>query len=424
MGDVTYGACCVDDLSASALGCSLLVHYGHSCLVPSLPQDDAGAGHGRSRAPGGASGLVPIPVLYVFVEIAIDTSHFVETVVAHIPGHTRLSLLGTVQFLKAVHGARAPLRERYGTGQGEGGGVDVPQAKPLSAGETLGCTAPRIARAPGATSGPEPESAIVFLADGRFHPEAAMLMNPGVPLYRYDPYSRLLTREEYDHAAMRAHRTRALESARGARVWGLILGTLGRQGSPALLLHLRALLSALGREHVVVLLSEIFPAKLALFRGVDAWVQVREGGARGGAVRGGGWWRDAMHAERPRAPHTPTCPLPGTGPTPGARAPTHPRAVWPRARRRRSRALGSRSTGATRSTRRCSRRSRRRWRLARASGAPPRASTTPWTTTRARAARTPTTRRPTRARPRVPRAARRARGTAGRAAASDGGRHE
>ena len=34
MGDVTYGACCVDDYSARALGCELLVHYGHSCLVP------------------------------------------------------------------------------------------------------------------------------------------------------------------------------------------------------------------------------------------------------------------------------------------------------------------------------------------------------------------------------------------------------
>ena len=34
MGDVTYGACCVDDFSAAALGADLLVHYGHSCLVP------------------------------------------------------------------------------------------------------------------------------------------------------------------------------------------------------------------------------------------------------------------------------------------------------------------------------------------------------------------------------------------------------
>lgn len=32
LGDVTYGACCVDDFTAKALGCDMLVHYGHSCL--------------------------------------------------------------------------------------------------------------------------------------------------------------------------------------------------------------------------------------------------------------------------------------------------------------------------------------------------------------------------------------------------------
>lgn len=32
MGDVTYGACCVDDFSARALGADIMIHYGHSCL--------------------------------------------------------------------------------------------------------------------------------------------------------------------------------------------------------------------------------------------------------------------------------------------------------------------------------------------------------------------------------------------------------
>jgi 2-(3-amino-3-carboxypropyl)histidine synthase len=32
MGDVTYGACCIDDYTAVALGCDMMVHYGHSCL--------------------------------------------------------------------------------------------------------------------------------------------------------------------------------------------------------------------------------------------------------------------------------------------------------------------------------------------------------------------------------------------------------
>jgi 2-(3-amino-3-carboxypropyl)histidine synthase len=34
LGDVTYGACCIDDFTASKLGAELLIHYGHSCLVP------------------------------------------------------------------------------------------------------------------------------------------------------------------------------------------------------------------------------------------------------------------------------------------------------------------------------------------------------------------------------------------------------
>lgn len=32
MGDATYGACCVDDFTARALGADFMVHYGHSCL--------------------------------------------------------------------------------------------------------------------------------------------------------------------------------------------------------------------------------------------------------------------------------------------------------------------------------------------------------------------------------------------------------
>ena len=37
MSDVTYGACCVDDYSARALGCDFMVHYGHSCLSKEVP---------------------------------------------------------------------------------------------------------------------------------------------------------------------------------------------------------------------------------------------------------------------------------------------------------------------------------------------------------------------------------------------------
>ena len=57
---MTYGACCVDDFSARALEADLLVHYGHSCLVP--------------------VDVTTIPCLYIFVDIQIDIEHLVETI--------------------------------------------------------------------------------------------------------------------------------------------------------------------------------------------------------------------------------------------------------------------------------------------------------------------------------------------------------
>lgn len=54
----------------------------------------------------------------------------------------------------------------------------------------------------------------------------------------------------------------------------MILGTLGRQGSEKVLDNITAKIAAAGRDSVVILLSELSPAKLALFRDVDAFVQI------------------------------------------------------------------------------------------------------------------------------------------------------
>ncbi|XP_078278521.1 2-(3-amino-3-carboxypropyl)histidine synthase subunit 1, partial [Rhinoraja longicauda] len=238
MGDVTYGACCVDDFTARALGADFMVHYGHSCLVPI----DATAG---------------IKMLYVFVDVRIDSAHFVDTVRYNFPQGSALAMVSTIQFVAALQSTSQELRSEYD--------VCVPQCKPLSPGEILGCTSPLIGK---------PVAAIIYLGDGRFHLESIMIANPGVPAYRYDPYSKVLSREYYDHVQMQTIRKEAIATAAKAKMWGLILGTLGRQGSPKIMEHLEAQLQALGVPYINVLLSEIFPDKLRLFQEVDAWVQV------------------------------------------------------------------------------------------------------------------------------------------------------
>lgn len=53
--------------------------------------------------------------------------------------------------------------------------------------------------------------------------------------FRYDPYEKKLTREYYEHDLMKTTRQNAIEKAKKAKTFGLILGTLGRQGSTKVL---------------------------------------------------------------------------------------------------------------------------------------------------------------------------------------------
>ncbi|WIA41194.1 hypothetical protein OEZ86_004809 [Tetradesmus obliquus] len=316
MGDVTYGACCIDDFSAAALGAQLLVHYGHSCLVP--------------------VDVTCIPCLYVFVDIQVDVDHLVDTIQLNFPPlpagaaagaqqqqqqqqepaaeqqqlqslrlstaaddssqqqepqqqqqqassqqqqqqassqqqqhqqqqQTRpqqLVLAGTIQFSSALQVTKQRLASEYPN-------LSIPKVRPLSPGEVLGCTAPVLAQ-----QGLGDADALVFVADGRFHLEAIMIANPQLPAYRYDPYNRKLTIETYDHAGMRAVRRRMIEAAATAQHWGVVLGTLGRQGNPRIVTNLQQHLAARGCSITTVLLSEVSPPKLAAIGHVDAWVQV------------------------------------------------------------------------------------------------------------------------------------------------------
>ncbi|OAY31907.1 2-(3-amino-3-carboxypropyl)histidine synthase subunit 1 [Manihot esculenta] len=246
LGDVTYGACCVDDLSALALGADLLIHYGHSCLVPI----DA----------------TKVPCLYVFVDIKIDVERLISTIKLNLNDKKSIVLAGTIQFASAIREAKPEL-ERLGLS------VLIPQSKPLSAGEVLGCTAPRISSK--SIIGTFSDMAVVFVADGRFHLEAFMIANPEISAFRYDPYMGKLFLEEYDHQGMKETRKRAIERTREAKSWGIVLGTLGRQGNPRILDRLEKKMREKQFSYMVVLMSEISPARIAFFEeSVDAWIQI------------------------------------------------------------------------------------------------------------------------------------------------------
>ena len=94
MGDVTYGACCVDDLASEQMKCDLLIHYGHSCLVPITETKGK--------------------ILYVFVQIQIDIEHFVDSVVFNFEALKKQTIyvLGTIQFNNSLFLTKKMLTEK------------------------------------------------------------------------------------------------------------------------------------------------------------------------------------------------------------------------------------------------------------------------------------------------------------------------
>lgn len=63
--------------------------------------------------------------------------------------------------------------------------VKLPQCKPLSPGEILGCTAPKL----------NDTDILIYVGDGRFHLESIMIANETVDAYRF--YIRLIDLNKY-----------------------------------------------------------------------------------------------------------------------------------------------------------------------------------------------------------------------------------
>lgn len=139
----------------------------------------------------------------MFVDIKIDTQHFVDTVQHNFKDNplASIALVGTIQFSSSLHVAKRLLLATFPN-------IYIPQLKPLSPGinkqfmnfsiftkfsffaiphflgEIIGCTSPKLKDC----------DIIIYLADGRFHLESIMISNPQVAAYQYDPFSKQLLR--------------------------------------------------------------------------------------------------------------------------------------------------------------------------------------------------------------------------------------
>ncbi|KAI5181922.1 2-(3-amino-3-carboxypropyl)histidine synthase [Nematocida sp. AWRm80] len=238
LSDVVYGACCLDDISGYLIDCDLIVHYGHSCLFE-IPK-------------------CLVKVIYVFVEVVIDIDHCIAMAKKYIDC-TNLSILGTIQYNGSIKKVQVALEEENrrliedkgssGVGREENRketGPIIPRVFPLSSGEVLGCTSPKI----------KTEN-VLFLAEGRFHLESAMIQNPTRRYFRYCPSTKTLQRERHNYNGFITIRQNKQKHFLSSKRIIVLFGTLGRQGGKLLLKRVTDSLEKKRLSYTVVYLSEL-----------------------------------------------------------------------------------------------------------------------------------------------------------------------
>ena len=245
LGDITYGACCIDDIGCSLLNCDLIIHYAHSCLKPNI--------------------ITLVKVMYIFVEIKIDIEHLVKTIILNFPKENSDSLffLGSLQYNSSLFVLK---RKLIDCGYDKNN-IIIPQNKPRVIGEVIGCTSPILEKK-------KDNCYVIFICDGRFHMESVMIQNPNFKFFQYNPFTKYLTIEEYDIELMKKIRFEQIEKLKESKFIGVIFGTLGRQGSKGILDRINKLLDENNKDYVNICLNENTEEKISKFPQCDCFIQI------------------------------------------------------------------------------------------------------------------------------------------------------
>jgi len=237
-GSPCFGPCNLAVREAEALGAELLIHLGHTELVPS-----------------GA-----VRVLYLEARSDMDLVSAAEKSLPLLEPYRRIGLLTTVQ-----HAHRLAKAKCFLEGRGKEVSVARGSKRVKYLGQVLGCdytSAEKLQRR---------VDAFLYIGGGLFHPLGAALKT-GMPVIAADPFTGEV--RDLKETVRRAWRQRyaAIEAAMGARSFGVLLSVEPGQAKPSLAESLAEKLRSHGREAHLVSVSIIDPGELEAFTSIDAFV--------------------------------------------------------------------------------------------------------------------------------------------------------
>jgi 2-(3-amino-3-carboxypropyl)histidine synthase len=235
-GDSCYGACDLALTQAQTIEADLIVHYGHSPMIETETH-----------------------VLYVEAAYDFDAPTLALKALPLIKDWDGVGLTTTIQH---VH----RLQEVADTLQAHGVRTATGTGTPTHPGQILGCDYTAARAIADAVEG------YLHIGAGRFHP-LGLAATTGKPVATANPYTmeaQLLPEREVTRLAMK--RMAAINAAKDAKTWGILVSTKPGQRHIPQARRLRRLLTEHGRQATIILLDMITTDTLANFTEPQAYV--------------------------------------------------------------------------------------------------------------------------------------------------------
>ena len=225
-GNSCYGACDISIDQARGLDVDLIVHYGHTQYV----------------------GDFEIPVLYLRASIDIDVDQLAEAVVPTLSEYSRIGLATTVQHVHQIDEIKQKLQMKGVEGL-IGGGIGT---TPLD-GQILGCSYGTVIAVK------EEVDAYLYIGGGKFHP-TGIVMSTGKPVVLANPYNGEVSKiSEEDLMDVAKRRMAAVNYAKNATVFGLLVSSKPGQSKLELAEDYASRLNESGKNAIIIYMDEVRP---------------------------------------------------------------------------------------------------------------------------------------------------------------------
>ncbi|KAI0338690.1 diphthamide biosynthesis protein [Trametopsis cervina] len=247
LADTSYGSCCVDEVAAQHVDADAMVHYGHACMSQT------------SR----------LPVIYVFGKRSIDVQGCVSQLSDHIqaadPHPQHVWLRFDVRYAYIADSILEELQRRLTTCT-----IHLHSVPTFTRPQGIEPSEPHPQPSPAEIS----YDTILYVGGESLSLTNLLITNAFCQVYSYDPQTKSSKLESARSNKLLMRRYAAVQKARDADVFGILVGTLGVASYLPLISRLRSLLSRAHKKSYTITVGKLNPAKLGNFMEIECFVLV------------------------------------------------------------------------------------------------------------------------------------------------------